>query len=165
MGSQRACGASRRAAAVVAMVLTWIAVFPAAPASATATCASVGAAVNITLVAGDAVTIGRDVAGNFAVSGTGLSPTTCGGATVANRDTINVTGSGGNESVTIDRTEGSFEPGVVNEAGATDEIEFVINLGAGSGDSLTVIGLDSADLITVGSDGINLNDADDVDVT
>ena len=85
---------------------------------------------------------------------------------MSNRDTVSVTGTGGNQSVTIDLSEGSFAPGVVNEAGATDEIEFAIEgPGAGSGDSLTVIGLPSADLITVGESGINLNDVDDIDVT
>ncbi len=73
-------------------------------------------AVNITLAAGDAVTVARSEAGTISVSGTGLTATNCGGATVLNRDTVNITGAGGNESVTIDLSGGAFEPGVVNEA-------------------------------------------------
>ena len=61
--------------------------------------------------------------------------------------------------------EGAFEPGVVNEAGTTDEIEFAIDLGAGAGDSLTISGSPQPDLITMGGSGVNLNDADDIDLT
>ena len=124
-----------------------------------------GAAVNITLAAGDSVTVARSEAGIISVSGTGLTATNCGGATVSNRDTVNITGAGGNESVTIDLSGGAFEPGVVNEPGATDEIEFAVDLGAGAGDSLTITGSSTADLITMGRSGINLNDVDDIDLT
>jgi Ca2+-binding RTX toxin-like protein len=134
------------------------------PARAAATCASVGVNVNITLAAGDNVTIARDAAGNFSVSGTSLVATNCGGATVANRDTVNVTGAGGNESVTIDLTNGQFAPGVVDEPGGTDEIEFVANLGAGSADAIVLSGSAAADQITLGETGINLNDGDDSDI-
>ena len=156
---------SRRVRACLSTAfVTLFLLVPGVPASAAVTCASVLVNVNITLASGDSVTIARDPAGTFSVSGTSLTPTSCGGATVTNRDTVNVTGSGGNESVTIDLTEGAFAPGVTDEPGTTDEIEFVIDLGAGSADSLAIIGLPTADLITVGESGINLNDTDDVDV-
>ena len=135
------------------------------PARRLATCASVGVAVNITLASNDTVTISRTEAGTFSVLGTGLTATNCGGATVLNRDMVNITGTGGNESVTIDLSGGAFEPGVVNEAGTTDEIEFAIDLGAGAGDSLTISGSPQPDLITMGGSGVNLNDADDIDLT
>jgi Ca2+-binding RTX toxin-like protein len=125
----------------------------------------VGATVNITLAAGDAVTVARSETGTISVSGTGLTATNCGGSTVLNRDTVNITGAGGNESVTIDLSGGAFEPGVVNEPGTTDEIEFAIDLGAGAGDNLAITGSPAADLITIGGSGVNLNDADDIDVT
>ena len=166
MNQRRSGALTRRPAIPLAWLLVAVMVLlPAIPANAAVTCATAGVAVNVTLASGDSVTIGRNVAGTFSVSGTGLTPSTCGGSTVANRDTVNVTGTGGNESVTIDLTEGSFAPGIVNEAGTTDEIEFAIDLGAGSGDSLTVTGSAFADVITVGEAGINLNDVDDVDVT
>jgi Ca2+-binding RTX toxin-like protein len=156
---------SRLRRALIALATLGLLVAPAIPARAAVTCVTAGTDVNITMASGDAVTIARDPGGAFSVSGTSLTPTTCGGATVANRDTINVTGSGGNESVTIDLTEGPFEPGAVNEAGTTDEIEFVLNLGAGATDTVAILGQPGADTITVGESGINLNDADDVDVT
>ena len=135
------------------------------PARATATCASVGVTVNITLASNDAVTISRSEAGTFSVLGTGLIATNCGGATVLNRDTVNVTGAGG-QRVGHDRPVGRrLRTGVVNEAGTTDEIEFTIDLGAGAGDSLTISGSPAADLITIGASGVNLNDADDIDLT
>ena len=152
----------------IAVTVACIAVFvvvTSRAARAAATCASVGANVNITLASGDTVTIARDAAGNFSVSGTGLTPTTCGGATVSNRDTVNITGTGGNESVTIDLSGGAFVPGMVDEAGATDEIEFAVNLGAGAADAIVITGLPTADTITVGESGVNLNDVDDVDVS
>ncbi|HEV2951114.1 MAG TPA: calcium-binding protein, partial [Actinomycetota bacterium] len=135
------------------------------PARAAATCASVGVAVNITLASNDTVTISRTEAGTFSVLGTGLTATSCGGATVLNRDTVNITGTGGNESVTIDLSGGAFEPGVVDEPGTSDEIEFAVDLGAGSGDSLTISGSPQSDLMTMGGSGVNLNDADDIDLT
>ena len=82
----------------IAVTVACIAIFvvvTSRTARAAATCVSVGVNVNITLASGDTATIARDAAGNFSVSGTGLTPTTCGGATVSNRDTVNVTGTGG----------------------------------------------------------------------
>ena len=102
----------RRAMPRLAILLTSsIIVLRPVPAQATVACASVATNVNITLASGDAVTVTRDPSGTFSVSGTGLTATSCGGATVSNRDTVNITGAGGNESVTIDLTEGEFAPG------------------------------------------------------
>ena len=52
------------------------ATLPAVVANAAVACATVGVAARITLASGDSVTVGRDVAGNFSVSGTGLAPST-----------------------------------------------------------------------------------------
>jgi hypothetical protein len=100
--------ASTRVATIgfAVMLAAGLVLFLEDPASATVACATAGVVVNITLASGDSVTIGRDVGGSFSVSGTGLAPSTCGGSTVVSRDTVNVTGSGGNESVTIDLSEG-----------------------------------------------------------
>ena len=144
---------------IAALFVLW----PAA-ARAAVTCSSVGTSVNITLAASDSVTISRDPSGAFSVSGTGLTPTSCGGATVVNRDAVNVTGAGGNESVTIDLSEGGLTPGATDEPGTTDEIEFAVALGAGT-DTLAITGLPTDDVIAVGELGINLNDGDDLDVT
>ncbi len=155
----------RRLAGLAIVTTAGLLVFAAPAANATATCASVGVNVNITLAAGDNVTVARDAAGNFAVSGTGLTATNCGGATVSNRDTVNITGAGGSEAATIDLSGGAFAPGAFDEPGTSDEIEFVINLGAGNADSLTILGSSGADQITLGETGLNLTDTDDSDVT
>ena len=62
---------------IAAVLVTALVLLYPIPARATAACASVGAAVNITLAAGDAVTVARSEAGAISVSGTGLTATSC----------------------------------------------------------------------------------------
>ena len=112
---------------------------------------------------GGAVTIGRS-GSSFNVTGSGIGDPTCGGATVNNVDTVEVTGAGGNESLTIDLTDGQFAPGMTPEGTGVSEIEFQISLGAGS-DSLTVQGGPAAEKITLGTSGVNLNGDNDADLT
>src|SRR5687767_4180469 len=66
----------------------------AAPASAVASCSIAGAVLNINLSAdNNNVGIIRNGA-SFGVNGTSLASTDCGGATINNIDTVNVTVSG-----------------------------------------------------------------------
>lgn len=135
----------------------------AAQASAAASCTFDGATntMTITLGPGDSVTVSRDSPGTFVVSGTGLPATDCvpgsGAATVHNTDLVLVEGAGGNESLTIDMTNGTF---------AGFAMTFDIDLGGGTGDTLTVNGLTTADNIRVGGDAglINLNGSGLVEV-
>ena len=91
---------SRLATGAAALVIGHLLVLaPAARAApGAATCSYDGATTTVTVDvpdSSDTVDIGRTVAGAFDVSGTGLAPTDCGGATVDNTTTVNVTASGG----------------------------------------------------------------------
>lgn len=89
------------------------------------------------------------------------------GATVADADQVVVVDdtAGGATSVSVDMSGGPFAPGFTDEPGASDEIEFAINLGDGAGDSLLLRGGPGKNAITAGADGANLNaaEADGVD--
>jgi Ca2+-binding RTX toxin-like protein len=105
-----------------------------------------------------------------------LNGAPCGGATVANTDTIRVTnpagasGEGGN--LFLDLRGGLFEPGMTDEPGSSDEIEFIIDLGPGR-DGIAVFPGDVTHTITAGQSGssnhVNLNahetDGIDADIT
>ena len=99
----------------------------------------------------------------------------CQGATVNNTDKINVLAGDGNQGLTILLRNGGFKPGFTNEAGASDEIEISVSLGAGT-DGVLVYGDEADDKIAIGKSSgfgvqgrINLNagetDGVDTDVT
>jgi hypothetical protein len=111
--------------------------------------------VNVT----GSVTIGRSGA-NFNVTGDGNSDPGCGEATVNNINRVNVNGTSGSQTLTINLANGSFEPGMTAEASGASEIEFDLNLRVGL-DSLVVIGSSAADLYRFGTSGANLNGDDD----
>lgn len=144
--------AAATAVAVGAVVLM------AAPAQG-ATCASAPPTVTIALsTAGETATIGTN---GSAIT---LNNVACaGGATTANTDTINVTGTTGNETAVFDLTNGPLGPGATVEAG-TSEIEINVNLGLSSGDRITVTGSSSSESFNLGDSGINLNGDDDADI-
>jgi hypothetical protein len=75
-------------------------------------------------------------------------------ATLRNIDQIRVLGSGGSEWLFISLAGGLFEPGRTAEPGR-DEIEFLVNLGAGD-DLLEVVGGPFSNAIIVEPGGINL---------
>jgi hypothetical protein len=122
-------------------------------------CARAGNAMTISTAPGGAYMIARSGA-SFVVSGPGISDTSCGGATVNNIDKVTVNGTGGGETVTIDESGGRFEPGASAEATGASEIEFSLNLGAGS-DRLVLNATAAADTIRLGTLGANLNADDD----
>jgi Ca2+-binding RTX toxin-like protein len=121
-----------------------------------ATCTYNSATVLVSL--GSGTTTLSASSGNIMADGSG-----CGGATVTNTDTIDVSASGG--TLVIDLSGGPFAPGQKAESSGASEIEFTANLDGGT---LRINGSDGADTIAAGSNGVNLNgeeNADDVDVT
>lgn len=149
---------------VVACLLAGgVALGAAAPASAVVSCTFVPPKMNVFATAnGDTAKLTRS-GGAILVNGV-----TCGApgtpATVANTDTIKVTGALGRQNIIIDEGFGLFAPGKTVEATGLSEIEFVLAL-AGGTDALTVIGTLVGDNITVGTAGANVNGDDDADVT
>ena len=117
-----------------------------------------------TVAAGGSATLGVS-GGNFTfTNGTAQN---CGGATVANVDTIKVVGNAGTiETLTIDQSGGAFAPGAAVETGtgAISEIELAFQLGDAA-DAVTVLGTSGNDTLAVGVKGVALNGDADVDVT
>ena len=120
----------------------------------------------LTVLAGNpktmAVSIGRD--GNqITVSDTQSGRSnqiTCGGptATVTNTDLVAVdaTLARREQAVTIDMTNGRFEPGITDEADGSSEIEFDVSIeqrGQYPEAYLNIIGTPDADVITLGAKG------------
>jgi Ca2+-binding RTX toxin-like protein len=90
------------------------------------------------------------------------SPQDCGGATLANTESIKVNGTAGTvEQLTIDQRGGAFEGGTA-EIG-DDEVEMVVELGDAT-DLITVRGTNGNDSITVGYRGVATNLDTDLDV-
>lgn len=86
----------------------------------------------------------------------------CAGATTSSTLVLSVWDlSSGNVSVTIDLSGGPFAPGFDDEPGDSDEIEWAIRLGGGSGDRLLIRGTPGPDEWTFGRDGFNLNPAEE----
>jgi Ca2+-binding RTX toxin-like protein len=83
-----------------------------------------------------------------------------GGATTATVDDIVISGTELSE-LTVDLSGGAFAPGAEVEATGTSEIEFTVSTLA----TLFISGTTGNDVFALGSNGINLNDDDDVDVT
>ncbi|MGH2684171.1 MAG: hypothetical protein ACRDJP_01725, partial [Actinomycetota bacterium] len=93
----------------------------------------------------------------------------CGGANRWSVDIINVNdATGGDVGVIVDLTKGPFRPGSTGEPGASDEIEFAVDLGVGTADWLRITGT-SSDVVEQTTEGINLNasenDPKDIDMT
>ena len=131
----------------------------ALPAAA-ATCVFAPPAVTVDVGAGETATIGRS--GDDIT----LNGVACGGATVANTDTIAVTATGVPAEIVIDLTGGPLAPGLSPEADGS-EIEITINLSTGT-PTLRILGSTGIDRLVAGASGINLNSDEttaDVDVT
>jgi WD40 repeat protein len=128
-----------------------------------ARCAKEGTTLTVAIGPRRAVTIGRN-GSSFHVTGPGIDDPTCGGATVNNVDTVRVTGSVSDDSLTLDLTNGQFAPGIEHEEDGKSEIELDVDLGSSS-DALTVQGGSATEKIALGADGVNLNGDNDADVT
>jgi hypothetical protein len=161
--------------AVATAVLTAVLGLTAPPASAAVTCTFATGTVTIEMsAASDGISIQRQDGGDnleFSASGT---PFTCSGGTptVNNTDLVKVTDTtvGANTFVQIFTGFGPFAPGLTDEPGTSDEIEFGLSLGDGLTDQLQFYGTDAgADRWTLGADGVNLNPREttgiDVDFT
>lgn len=125
-------------------------------------CVRTGSTLSIDIPAGGSVTIGRSGT-SFNLVGSGISDSTCGGATVDNVDTVVVTGANATELVGLDLSGGPFAPGATPEGTGISEIEFQLDLGAGN-DTLVVQGGILNEKIRLGSAGINWNGDGDADV-
>jgi Ca2+-binding RTX toxin-like protein len=134
-------------------------------ASGAVSCAFVGGTATVTMSAGGdsaLIAVGTGTSAGRIM----LGATACGAATTSTTDTIVVvSGNTGAEAITIDLSGGPFAPGASVEGTGSSEIEFAIDLGAGTQDRLTVTGGPGNDSIVVGTLGANLNGDDDVDVT
>jgi len=124
-------------------------------------CNLVGSTLVMGIPAGGSITIGRSGTA-FAVSGSGITDGTCGGATVNNVDRIEVTGSTGNETLKLDLRNGDFAPGATAEGSGTSEIELFYD-GSDASDRLVIVGGSGDDTYTLGADGMNRNGDDDGD--
>jgi Ca2+-binding RTX toxin-like protein len=92
------------------------------------------------------------------------SGSSCGNARVTNTKRIDVTSGDGAQTFEIDVTEGPFAPGVGSDPG-TSEIEFVVDLGAGT-DVIQVDGGGAVEHVAfVGSAAMKLNGDADTDVS
>ncbi len=95
----------------------------------------------------------------------GETPASCGGATTANTDTINVVGAAGTtQKVIVDQSGGAFAPGATGETTGVSEIEIGVNLGDAA-DQVVVIGSAGDDVLAIGAKGVALNNDTDVDMT
>jgi hemolysin type calcium-binding protein len=131
----------------------------AVPAAA-ATCLFAPPAVTVDVGAGETATIGRS--GDDIT----LNGVACGGATVANTETIAVTATGIPTEIGIDLTGGPLAPGLTPETDGS-EIEITINVPTGT-PTLRIVGSTGVDRIVAGASGINLNSDEataDADVT
>jgi Ca2+-binding RTX toxin-like protein len=129
-----------------------ISLLGAQSASAAESCSFSGGVVTVTLpAAADSATFTQGASGEVDVNGS-----QCSSATVSNTTTIDVTGSAGNQSVSIDLSTGDW--GAINWA---------INLGSGIGDSLDVTNATNATSVELdwGANGIDLNGDGNLDVT
>jgi Ca2+-binding RTX toxin-like protein len=90
--------------------------------------------------------------------------TPCSDATVSNTDTINATGTGGEDDFFVDIGGGLFAPGFTDEGDGTSEIEIHVNGAGGDRDLVGADGGALSDFLVLGSDGFNLNADSDADV-
>ena len=128
--------------------------------AAAATCVFAPPIATVDVGAGETATIGRS--GNDIT----LNGTACGGATVANTDTIAVTTTGVPTEIAIDLTAGPLAPGLTPEADGS-EIEITVDLPSGT-PILRILGSSDVDRIVAGANSINLNADEttaDADVT
>jgi RTX calcium-binding nonapeptide repeat (4 copies) len=132
-------------------------------ASGTATCDYNATSHEVTVaITGDVMPyLGRDTAGHITLNNAWCDNA----ATVTNTDSVIVTGDVASQGISIGLANKGFKPGRTDEAGKSDEIEFTINLGGGTMDTLTFVGTDAVNKIDLGQNNsqfgivrrINLN--------
>lgn len=126
----------------------------------TATCTHDTTTRTVSVVAQGALTFVEVTESNITINGV-----VCQSAAVTNTDTINIAGSESSEVVAVLAESGSFAPGATDEGDGTSEIEFFVDMLGGNEDILVVGGSAQADILTSGTNGVNLNDDFDSDMT
>jgi Ca2+-binding RTX toxin-like protein len=127
-------------------------------ASAAALCAFSSGTVTVTLD-GTPATVSRVAGNGGAVL---VDGTPCDSATMDNTDTLVVNGDGLDDDLTLDYSQGAFEPGGAVEAGVS-AIETIVDLGAGT-DRVTVLLSPNDDAFSGGADGFDLISTDHQDL-
>lgn len=146
--------AVRRAARTLALAcaLAVSVVGLAAPAGAAPTCTYDAPTLSVTVDVGngETATIGR---AGVAIT---LDGVPCDVATVTTTDTIAITATGIPTEIAVDLSGGGFEPGATLESDGSSEIEFTLNVPAGT-PVFRVLGTPGSDNFVIGTGGINLN--------
>jgi Ca2+-binding RTX toxin-like protein len=130
--------------------------------SGSSVCTRIGTTLTISMTTASSMTVGLSGA-SFNVISNGVPDATCASSTVNNVDRVNVNGTSGSESLTLDLSGGQFSPGFTPEGSGISEIEFQLDLGAGN-DALVIQGGAGVESIRLGSGGINVNGDDDADL-
>jgi Ca2+-binding RTX toxin-like protein len=148
----RSFGAARALTAGAVALLIALLIGVALPAGAAPICIfdPNTATVTVEVGNGESAVIGRS---GDAIT---LDGSPCDVATVTNTDAIVVNGTGIPAEISLDLVGGAFAPGLTVESDGSSEIEFTINLQAGS-PTVRVAGGGGTDDVVVGAGGINLN--------
>ncbi len=140
----------RTASVLVGVLLVAMGEAPAARAAPSCAYDAAARTVAVQFAAPETVGVVTDSDGYIRVAGL-----RCEGATVSNTETVDITGSGGDDTADLKLSGGDF-PGIV----------FRVGLGAGA-DRVRIFGGSGQDHVVVGADGVNLaaDAASAVDVT
>jgi len=141
-----------------AVLIAALLVGPWASEAVAVSCDKAGATLNVNLASGQSAEV-RRTNGDLTVTG-GCT----GNPTVDNINRIEVSGAGGNETFTVDMSNGLLRPGAAVENQGESEIEVNVGLGDGN-DTLIVQGRPVDDVLHAGSAGINFNGDGDADIT
>jgi Ca2+-binding RTX toxin-like protein len=159
----------RRSVALVAagalMTFQALAIVEAPSALAISSCTFSGGTLSIVLSRGESIVLSQNASGVLLVNGANTTAAPCSTtrATVMNTTAISVTGSRGDQDVTVQMDVAGAGTTIVSWG----TINWPIDLASGSGDSVTIDGSDltTDDVdITLGASGIDLNGDDDLDV-
>ena len=114
-------------------------------------CSFAGSTVTITM-ANETVTVSKGTASAIVANGVA-----CGAATASDTDLIVVNGNGAEDTLVIDLGGGYFEPGATAEVAGINEVEWRLGTSSvtipdlGQVEFLTILGNNSADLVTIGA--------------
>jgi Ca2+-binding RTX toxin-like protein len=141
-------GARRAALIVGAVVALQTSAFVGAPSANASTCSFVGGILTVTLTGGDDPTFG------VAANGDAITVDVCspGAATVSTTISIVVAGDSGDNTVTIDMSNGPFTGIAWSLAGG------------GGSDNLVILGSAADDVVDVGASGVDLDGDGAIDI-
>jgi Ca2+-binding RTX toxin-like protein len=145
----------------IVLALVAASLFLAAPAQAAVSTSFSGGTLTILMSAsGDVATVkvgGSDPAGGRQILVNDVHQQTTATTATVNSISFQDNSGNGNTTAVIDFAGGPFEPGQLNEAGSSDEIEFLsFNMGTGT-DEVVIKSPPGGDRIVLGSAGINFN--------